>query len=328
MKELKQKIGSLCLFGFDGLTVPDWIRRVIVEDQLAGVILFKRNIESKEQLRELIHELKSLRKGPPLLVSVDHEGGRVFRLPPPFTQIPTAREIGGRHGDLPLQIGQLMGRELREVGFNLNFAPVLDVDSNPNNPIIGDRAFSSDPHQVARAALELAQGLRSEGVLPCGKHFPGHGDTSKDSHLELPVVDHPPSRIRSLELLPFQEAIKNQIEMLMTAHVLYPQIDADYPATLSQKIISGLLRQEMGYDGLVISDDFNMKAIADRYGIPEAAELFWKAGGDLILVCRYQEICEPLLESLLKRVGDGAIPLEMIEVSRKRLTRILSNLSP
>jgi len=330
MTDYKKLIGSLCIFGFEGTTVPSEIRHFISEWNLGGVILFKRNIESKEQLKELIAELKNVgaRCNVPLLISVDHEGGRVFRLPPPFTQIPTARDVGAYcntplQENYALQIGQLMGRELREVGFNLNFAPVLDVDTNPNNPIIGDRAYSSDPQIVSQVALQIAEGLRSEGLIPCGKHFPGHGETTKDSHLDLPEVDLPLSRLEKVELLPFREAIANQMEMLMTAHVLYPQIDPEFPATLSKKIITGILREKLGYKGVVISDDFLMKAISDRYGVSQAARLFLEAGGDIVLICKEAGVQTETLESLEKWVGDKKIleqSLTRINALKKRLS--------
>lgn len=330
MTSLKQLIGQLSVFGFDGLSVPSYIRRLISEEKLSGVILFKRNIESKEQLIELIRELKSIKKKYPLLISVDHEGGRVFRLPPPFTQIPTAREIAqrspapikGERKSNAFQIGSLMGRELREVGFNLNYAPVLDVDTNPINPIIGDRSFSSDPEIVAMSGLDLVEGLRAEKIIPCGKHFPGHGDTSKDSHLDLPVVDLPLSRLEKIELIPFIAAIEHQIEMLMTAHVLYPQIDADYPATLSKKILTDLLRKKLRYEGVIISDDFLMKAIADRYGLGEAAKLFLEAGGDLLLICREEAAQVQVIDFIEKSIKDKLLNIQLLETSLQRVLRL------
>lgn len=304
---------SRCMFGFDGLSVPDWIRRLINQEGLWGVILFKRNIESKEQLKTLIGELKALRPASPVYVGVDHEGGRVFRLPEPFTKTPTAREIGRQlegsaeeghpfllqdDTNLAFQTGLLMGHELKEVGFDIDFAPVLDVDSNPLNPIIGDRAYSADPLQVGPIALEVARGLRTAGIIPCGKHFPGYGDTFKDSHLELPVVDRGLEPLEQVELLPFRQAANAGLEMFMTAHVLYPAWDEAFPATLSRKILTGLLREKMGYQGLIISDDLNMQAIATAYGIPQAARMFFEAGGDVALVCRYEEVCVAVVEEM------------------------------
>lgn len=321
----KQLIGQLSILGFDGLSVPSYIRHLILEESLGGVILFKRNIESKEQLIELIREIKSIKKNYPLFISVDHEGGRVFRLPPPFTQIPTAREIGLKNSGF--EIGSLMGNELSEVGFNLNYAPVLDVDTNSNNPIIGDRAFSSDPETVSKVALDLVRGLRAKNILPCGKHFPGHGGTSKDSHLELPIVDLQLSDLEEVELIPFYMAVENQIEMLMTAHVLYPRIDPEYPATLSKKIITGLLRENLGYSGVVISDDFLMKAIADRYGLGEAAQLFLEAGGDILLICREEAAQLQVFDFLEKSLQDQKLSIEILEKSLQRVLKLKRKIS-
>jgi beta-N-acetylhexosaminidase len=291
---------------------------------LGGVILFKRNIESKEQLSELNREIQSLRKGNPPFISVDHEGGRVFRLPPPFTQIPSARQIGRENK--AYETGRLMGKELREVGFNLNYTPVLDVDTNPDNPIIGDRSFSSEPQEVSRNALDLIRGLREEGVIPCGKHFPGHGDTSLDSHLQLPVVDSPLSRLEKIELVPFQSAIADGIEMLMTAHVLYPRVDSEYPATLSREILTGILRERLGYEGVVISDDLLMKAVSDRYGVSEAAKLFLSAGGDLVLICRSEEEQAETLEKLVKMIVNGEWKKEDFERSLSHVAALKTSL--
>ncbi|MFO1518518.1 MAG: beta-N-acetylhexosaminidase [bacterium] len=320
MTSTRKEIASLCVFGFEGTTVPPTLRRLIEKEGLAGVILFKRNIESKEQVAELNRELQSLSPDGKLLISVDHEGGRVFRLPPPFTQIPAARRIGEE--EKGFETGVLMGQELKEVGFNLNYAPVLDVDSNPANPIIGDRAYGSDPETVARIALEVVRGLRSEGIFPCGKHFPGHGDTFRDSHLELPFVDQPLSRLEAIELKPFQAAIQDGIEMLMTAHVVYPALDPDFPATLSKKIITELLRDKMGYEGVVISDDLLMKAIYDREGVSKAAELFLQAGGDLVLICRQEEEQGKTLEALEKSARDGILPEKCLRASIQRVLKL------
>jgi len=317
---LKTLVGSLCVFGFEGKEVTPWIRELIQDWELGGVILFKRNIESKEQVAKLNRELKDLAKNLSLLVSVDHEGGRVFRLPPPFTTIPPARQVAleGK----AYETGLLMGRELREAGFNLNFAPVLDVDTNPKNPIIGDRSFGPDPEEVSLCAIDLVRGLREEEVIPCGKHFPGHGDTSLDSHLELPVVDHPLARLEEVELVPFRAAVRDGIEMLMTAHVLYPRIDSEFPATLSGKILTGLLRESMAYDGVVISDDLLMKAVSEKFGVPDAARLFLEAGGDLVLVCKDEEAQARTLDHLMKAVVDGKISKERLQESRRRVERL------
>jgi len=320
MTSYRKILGQICIFGFEGTSLPPLMKTLIQEWNLGGVILFKRNIESKEQVKELIKEVKSLRVEAPLFVSVDHEGGRVFRLPPPFTQIPPARELAQRGS--AYETGVLMGQELREAGFNLNYAPILDVDSNPQNPIIGDRSFGDKPETVIQHALELARGLRGQGIIPCGKHFPGHGDTAQDSHLELPVVDRPLQSLEQVELPPFQAAVASGLEMLMTAHVVYPALDPERPATLSPAILTDLLRRKMAYEGLIISDDFNMKAISDTYGLGEAARLFLEAGGDIPLICRGEEAELEALEFLEEALQSKSLELLKIEKACERVLRL------
>lgn len=291
---LKKTIGSLLVVGFEGPKLGDSVFNFLQQWDLGGVILFKRNIEDLEQLRELNASIYRAAKQPPM-VSVDHEGGRVFRLPEPFTIFPTMRRVGDyceRAGDCSAagEVGKVFARELRAAGFNLDYAPVLDVDSNPQNPIIGDRAFATDPERVADAALAFLAGLQAEGVLGCGKHFPGHGDTREDSHLTLPVVEKSREDLLSCELRPFARAVQAGIPMLMTAHVLYPNLDPDWPATLSEKILGDLLRQRLGFEGLIISDDFFMKGIAARWSMEEAAERFLRVGGDLVLLCHQEAV--------------------------------------
>ena len=190
------------------------------------------------------------------MVAIDHEGGRVLRLGEPFTQFPPAAVVGRtRNPDLAYRVGHAMGVELASVGIDLSFAPVLDVHSNPANPVIGDRAFGSDPALVSEMGIALMRGLHDGGVLSCGKHFPGHGDTEKDSHLELPVVRRSRAELEQTELVPFRAAIAAGVPMLMSAHVLYPALDPEHPATLSRAILTDLLRGELHFDGVVASDD-------------------------------------------------------------------------
>lgn len=286
---LQKTVGSLLIVGFNGRDLSASCRNFLEKWDLGGVILFKRNIESLEQVAELNQSIYLTAKVPPI-VSVDHEGGNVFRLPEPFTEFPPMGRVGRacvEENDFSIaeKVGEAIGRELASVGFNVNWAPVLDVNSNPDNPIIGARAFSSDPEDVARAACRFLEGLQESGVLGCGKHFPGHGDTFEDSHKTLPVVDKDLWALKAMELHPFEEAIADQIPMIMTAHVRFPSLDPHWPATLSEKILSGLLRKEMAYEGLIVSDDMFMKGIADEWPLEEAAERFFRAGGDLLMLC-------------------------------------------
>jgi beta-N-acetylhexosaminidase len=289
LSSIKKTVGSLLIVGFEGTELPASCRNFFEQWDLGGVILFKRNIDSLEQVAELNGRIYATAKVPPI-VSVDHEGGEVFRLPEPFTHFPTMGQVGracvaAKDFGLAHRVGMAMGRELAAVGFNVDWAPVLDVNSNPDNPVIGARAFSSDPEDAAHAALKFLDGLQEIGVLGCGKHFPGHGDTFEDSHVTLPVVDKEEWALRAMEFMPFKEAIADQISMIMTAHVRYPHLDPDWPATLSEKILTGVLRQQMAYEGLIVSDDLFMKGIAEHWGLEEAAERFLRAGGDMVMLC-------------------------------------------
>lgn len=292
MGELKKLIGSLLIVGFEGTSLSASCRNFLEQWDLGGVILFKRNIESLEQVSQLNQEIYRAARVTPI-ISVDQEGGRVFRLPQPFTSFPPMAEVGqaceAQESEEPaFQVGVKMGQELRSVGFNVDWAPVLDVNSNPENPIIGDRAFSCEPHQAAQWALKFWEGLQSIGVMGCGKHFPGHGDTTEDSHETLPRVDKGVTELEACELIPFQIAVEKGIPLLMTAHVLYTALDSQWPATLSEKILTNLLRKIMGYQGLIISDDLFMKGIAAQWPLEEAAERFFRAGGDLLLLCHQE----------------------------------------
>ncbi len=280
----REWIGDVILTGIPGPYLDTDTRRVLDRLRPSGVILFRRNVENVGQLRRLVDDLHALPWRP--LVSIDHEGGRVQRLDAPFTHFPPAAWIAVTgDADLARAAGRAMGIELASVGIDVDFAPVLDVDSNPANPIIGDRAFSRSPEEVGRLGVAFLDGLRSAGVLPCGKHFPGHGDTDRDSHAELPVVRRGRGDLAAVELPPFRAAIAANVEMLMTAHVMYPALDERNPATLSRPILQDLLRGELGFRGVVVSDDLEMRAISGRQAIPDAALASLRAGVDWLLVC-------------------------------------------
>jgi beta-N-acetylhexosaminidase len=268
----------------EALTLDE--RLIIEQCGFGGFILFSHNCRETKQILSLCRELWETGTELPPFIAIDQEGGRVHRLPEPFTRFPPAAALG-RTGsaELAYKVGLATARELSAVGINLNFAPVLDVNSNPRNPIIGDRSFGERADEVVEYAWPYAQGLRDGGIIPCGKHFPGHGDTEKDSHLELPIVEKSLSELKSVELTPFVHACREGIETLMTAHALYRTLDQEFPATLSEKIVTGLLRQDLGYAGVVFSDDMEMKAITENYGDEESAERAVRAGVDVLLYC-------------------------------------------
>src|SRR5262252_4422236 len=261
---LRRQIGRLLIAGFGGHQVPVELSSLSKEFGLGGVILFARNVAEPEQVAEVAFEASRLVPDLPLWVSIDQEGGRVARLKAPFTEWPPMATLG-RSGDVALaeRFARALAAELKAVGVTLDYAPVLDVHTNPKNPVIGDRALAEKAADVARLGGAIIRTLQNEGIAACGKHFPGHGDTSSDSHLELPLVEHPPERLREVEFVPFVAAIKAGVATIMTAHVRVPSLDEERPATLSKRIITGILRQELQFDGVVLSDDLEMKAIAD-----------------------------------------------------------------
>lgn len=283
----QDQIGQLFMIGFDGTTVSAELASFIKECQPGGVILFARNLESTEQIVDLTNNLQRCSPHSPLLISIDQEGGRVSRLPKEFTIFPPCDVLGQCHSsELAYAAASTTAKELAAVGINMNMSPVLDVNSNPSNPVIGDRAFGATPDLVSELGLATVGGLQDNRVVACGKHFPGHGDTMSDSHKELPVVTASRDRLERIEFPPFRRAIDSGVATMMTAHVQYQALDAQRPATLSPTIISKLLRQELYYDGVVLTDDLEMHAIIDHYGIGDAAVLAIQAGCDMPLICK------------------------------------------
>jgi len=320
---LRREIGRLLIAGFDGLQLPVELKAIAREFGLGGVILFARNVADPEQVAELAFEAARLTPDLPVWVSVDQEGGRVARLKSPFTEWPPMATLG-RSGDVALaaRFARALAEELKAVGVTLDYAPVLDIHTNPKNPVIGDRALADKAPDVARLGAAIVTALQEAGVAACGKHFPGHGDTSTDSHHELPLVEHPIERLREVEFEPFRAAIAARVATIMTAHVLMPALDEARPATLSRHIISGLLRGELGYDGVILSDDLEMKAVAAKYPVPEAAVLAVEAGCDGVLICSGDHAAQAgALEALVHAVEDDRLRLSRVDDALKRHQR-------
>ncbi len=318
---LRQICGQLLVGGFDGDTLPASYAASLRAGLRAGAILFRRNVPDLQRTAALCEAIRDAAGEIPPFVAVDQEGGRVARLPAPFLKLPPARELG-RTGDpgLVRRAAAAVGAELSALGFNLDFAPVLDVDSNPANPIIGDRAFGADAATVARFGVAFIEGLQSASVLACGKHFPGHGDTSVDSHLALPVVDHDRARLDAVELAPFRAAAKAGLATMMTAHVVCPALAPDVPATLSARICTDLLRVEIGFGGVLFSDDLEMKAVADRFSVEESAVAAVRAGCDALLVCSREDWQDRALEALVREADrDPAFRLRCAESAGRSL---------
>ncbi len=305
-------------FGFDGPEPPPDIRRLLAQG-LGAVILFKRNLTSLEQICSLTACLHAAATAP-LLIGVDQEGGRVTRLPAPFLAPPSAALLG-RADDVELTaaFAQVVGCELLKAGFNWNLAPVLDVHTNAANPVIGDRAYGSDSGQVARHGLAALRGFAAAGILSTAKHFPGHGDTLADSHLTLPASLQSASHWRTIEFHPFRAAIADGVPSIMVAHLECPALDPARPTSLSCKVITDVLRHELGFDGVVVSDDMEMAAIAAHHDIGEAAVQFLEAGGDLVLVCRDPRLQAAALAGVDAAARSGRLTPSRIDESEERI---------
>jgi beta-N-acetylhexosaminidase len=323
-----REAASLLCVGFHGKTPSAEVLELIARG-VSGVILFSRNVESAEQVAELTAALKRA-AARPLLVAIDQEGGRVARLRAPqgFTELPPMRAIGAVGDDrLAFEVGALLGRELRAVGIDQDYAPVVDVDTNPGNPVIGDRSFSRDPVVVGRLGAALALGLQAEGVAACAKHFPGHGDTSQDSHVHLPSLPHSLERLRRVELLPFRALAQAGVASVMTAHVVFEPLDSRRPATLAPSVMR-LLRDELGFQGCCVSDDLEMKAVAEHFPLEEAAPGAVAAGVDQLLVCHSGERQHMAIDLVREAVASGVITRERLAEARARVTRLLKFAGP
>lgn len=321
----RRDIGQLLIGSIPGTTLPAEFRSLAREFDLGGLILFSRNIEAPEQVAEIAIEGEALGRAAPPWISVDQEGGRVARLKEPFTKWPAMAALGraGKEGDaLAARFAAALATELTAVGITLDYAPVLDIHTNRSNPVIGDRALAERADDVARLGRIIIKTLQAAGIAACGKHFPGHGDTSTDSHHELPLVEHGPDRLRAIEFEPFRAAIAEQVAFIMTAHVLVPSLDEERPSTLSPKVVQALLRDELHYDGVILSDDLEMKAVSARYAVPEAAVEAVRAGCDAVLVCSGDiDLQGRTLEALVRAVESGTIPPTRSDDALRRLRR-------
>jgi beta-N-acetylhexosaminidase len=314
---LHRQIGQLAVVGFAGTALPPEVRALAREFDLGGVILFKRNVESPEQVAEIAADAQQLAGDLPLWVGVDQEGGRVARLRHPLTEWPPMLALG-RSGDPTLagRFAAALAAELRAVGFSIDFAPVLDVLTNPKNPAIGDRALGDRARDVATFGVAIIKGLQEAGVAACGKHFPGHGDTSVDSHLDLPLVESAPDRLEAIDFVPFRAAIEAGVASIMTGHLLVPSLDEERPATLSKRVVTGILRGDLGFDGLVFTDDMDMKAIAGRTPPDRAAVAAIDAGCDVTLLCGTDvQAHAAALEALIHAVEQEELPWKRIEAA-------------
>ena len=325
MKEmsLEEKVGQMIFAGIEDTTITDQAKQLISKDMVGGLILFKNNMIDVQQTVGFINELKTESKNNkiPLFLGVDEEGGRVTRLPG-ITKFPTNLDVGKQNNEKwSYDIGVQLGTALKSFGFNVNFAPVLDVNSNPSNPVIGDRSFGDNPTIVSKLGIQTMKGMQSQSIIPVVKHFPGHGDTSVDSHKELPVIHKTKEDLQALELIPFKDAVNNGADMVMVGHILLPNLDTQFPSSLSSDIITDLLREEMGFNGVIITDDMTMDAITNQYDIGYASVEAVKAGNDMVMIAHNYTNVKKAKDYILKAVRKGEISEERINSS---VIRILS----
>lgn len=316
--DLPGMVARMFCVGFEGTRLPAQTRELI-ERGVGGVIFFKQNFSSGQQFAELAAEVKSLVEWP-IFTSIDQEGGRVQRLSEPFTQIPAMRDVGQRGPPkLAQDLGRIIGRELRAANVDLDFAPVLDVDTNANNPVIADRSFGDTSQLVTEMGLAFIDGLQASGVAACGKHFPGHGDTAQDSHHDLPRLPHGMERLNDVELPPFEAASRAGVAAIMTAHVIFEAIDPKFPATMSRPVLRGLLRDRLGFKGVIVSDDLGMKAVAEHYSLEEALVRGANAGVDLFCIGHEPAVQKRAIDRLTLAVERGEVSLDTIEAANERL---------
>lgn len=329
---LKQKIGQLFIVGHTGAKFDERAVNLIKNRNIGGFCLYKKNAESKEQLYGLITMMQNMallevENGIPLFIAGDNEPGkRWMSMSHIIDSVPLASTIPSNYTiEEAGEIFEKLAKNLKYIGYNIDFAPVVDVNTNPDNPIIANRSFSDDPDIVSDYSVEFIHRFKKVGMITTAKHFPGHGDTNADSHKTIPIISHDIDRLNKIELLPFQKAIQNQVDMIMTAHVKYETLDSDYPATLSKKIISDLLRGELNFKGIIISDDMYMRAILDSYDQKEAIVMAINSGVDIILITQIYKTLnsnEELYDAVLNAVKDGTITEERLRSSVIRVLKL------
>ena len=319
---LDEKIGQMITIGIDGYSVDDTAKQLITDKKVGGVILFKNNISYSNQLLQLINDIKGINSTNkiPIFISVDQEGGRVNRLPSEIKSLPSNEVVGNKNDNkLAYDIGKNIGYALGSFGFNMDFAPVLDVNSNPNNTVIGDRSFSNDKNKVASLGASEINGFKDSNIISVAKHFPGHGDTATDSHYALPIINKTLDELKSVEFVPFKKAIEEKVPAIMVSHILMPQIDSDNSASMSKTIITDILRKDLKFDGLIVTDDMTMVAITNNFDISEACIKSINAGADLLLICHGYETEVDVINNIKDAVDKGIISIDRINESVYRI---------
>lgn len=326
---LKSKLGQMFFIGLSGTKLTADEKKFIIENDIGGIILFSRNVETPEQILKLTTEIQNLAQhtssGLPFVISIDMEGGRVQRLKKPFTIWPAMRHLGNSDSpNLAYEFGQAMASELAAVGINMDYTPCIDVLTNSKNEVIGDRSFSSNPEIVSKMASGIIRGFKKKGVMTCAKHFPGHGYVSVDSHFDLPVDDRSWEQLLESEVIPYKKVFKSKVEFIMTAHILFKNIDAKNPVTLSEKFLQTYLMEELNCRSIIMTDDLDMKALSKDKGADELTYLSYLAGADVFLFCNEPKSHELAVESMMDR--SGQLDPERIDFSFKKILAVKEEL--
>lgn len=319
---LEQKIGQLFIVGMEGTSVSEQTRTLVNEYHIGGMIAYGKNIENAAQTLALLNELKQANESNPvpLFLTIDQEGGSVSRLPNEIATFPASAEIGRMNDEqFAFQIGQLLGEAAAAFGFNMNYAPVLDINSNPQNPVIGERSYGADADLVTKMGVQTMLGMQSKQMIPVVKHFPGHGDTSVDSHFQLPVVHKNLNELRQFELIPFIEALSNGADAVMVAHILMSNIDSEFPASMSEIIMTKLLREEIGFNGVIMTDDMTMGGITENYDIAEAVVQSLSAGSDIVMVAHGFDHAVRAYDAVKQAVETGKISEASVDEKVRRI---------
>jgi len=320
---IDEKIGQMILAGFEGTQINQYTNTLINDFKIGGVILFKRNIESSQQLKKLTTDINKLNNNTPLFISVDEEGGRVSRLPGNVLKFPKASVVGQTNDEkYAYENGEKLGNILSEHGINMDHAPVLDIYSNPKNTVIGDRAFGTDENIVSKMGIATMKGLEDSNVIPTVKHFPGHGDTEVDSHFGLPIVNKSLEQLKNFEFIPFKKAIENNCDVIMVSHIILDKIDNTNPSSLSKKIITDVLRGDLGFNKVVVTDDMNMAAITNNRSVEKASIESIKAGSDIILIGSGFETVKSVTEEIKLAIDSNEISEERINESVYRILKL------
>jgi beta-N-acetylhexosaminidase len=326
LNDALEALGELFIMGLSGFEVSPETSEFMTQAKIGGIILFSHNYDTPAQLVELSSQIQEHKRKLPLWIAVDQEGGKVQRFKKGFTRIPEAGLIGSAGSpQLAFEIAEVIARELRAIGVNLNFCPIADIATNPKNPVIGNRSFGQNEEIVSKMVTSFIRGHLVHSVQPCVKHFPGHGDTSTDSHYALPRIDNPIEVLEKRELIPFKKAFRSKCAMVMTAHILNSKLDPKWPATLSRFILQNILREQLHYRGVIVSDDMEMKAIADHFGATEAPRLALIAGCDM-LIYRSEAAARIAYEALKKALIDGTLPQERVLEAASRIRALKENI--